>query len=136
MAAPSNELQKAVYDLLIGDAGVSALVQGRVFDRVPESGDVLPNITFGPADEIEADADCIDIADHSLQIDVWSSYQGGFRECKEITFAVRRALHHVTVDLATHALIDMRVVQVRHFRDPDGITSHGVVAIEAMIEEK
>lgn len=136
MAAPANDLQKAIYEVLANDTGVSALVSGRIFDRVAREGDVAPLITFGPSDEVDADADCIDMADHSLQIDVWSEYQGGFRECKEITFAIKQALHGAVIDLETHALLDIRVAQIRHMRDPDGLTSHGVLSIEAMVEER
>lgn len=136
MAAPANELQAAIYGLLVADPEVSALIDGRVYDRVPKSGDVPPNITFGASDETDADAECIIAADHSIQVDVWSEYQGGARECKEITHAVKRALHHVAIDLPTHALVEIYVSQMRHFRDPDGITTHGVVVVEAMIEER
>ncbi len=108
----------------------------RVFDRVPNAGDTAPYITFGPSDEVEDDAECISSSVHSLQIDVWSEQQGGFKECKEVTYAVKKALHDVSIDLPTHALVEMRVTQRRHFRDPDGITSHGVVTVEAMIEER
>jgi len=136
MAAPANELQAAIYDILVADAGVGALVGNRIYDRVPMAGDMPPYITFGPSDDFENDADCITSADHSLQIDVWSEKQGGFKECKEVTHAVKVALHLVSVNLPTHALVELRVTQRRHFRDPDGITSHGVVVVEAMIEEK
>lgn len=136
MASPSNELQTAIYDLLRLDTAVAAMVGTRIYDRVPAASDVPPYITFGPSDELEDDAECITSSAHSLQIDVWSEKQGGFKECKEITHAVKVALHEVAVDLPTHALVEMRVTQRRHLRDRDGITSHGVVTIEAMIEER
>ncbi|APE43411.1 hypothetical protein BOO69_08270 [Sulfitobacter alexandrii] len=135
MAAPANELQAAIYQILRADSAVSALVGDGVFDRVPKAGDVPPYITFGPSDEIEADMLCITSAEHSLQIDVWSERQGGFKECKEITYAVKKALHEVEIDLPTHALVQIRVVRRLHLREPDGITSHGVVTVEADIEE-
>lgn len=136
MAAPANELQKAVYDLLVADSAVHQLVEDRIYDRVPSASEAVPPyITFGPSDEVSGDDICFEAAEHTLQVDVWSEKAGGFKECKEITFAVKRALHLVEIDLPTHALIRMVVVQRRHFRDPDQITSHGVVVIEAEIEE-
>jgi hypothetical protein len=136
MGAPANELQSAIWSILTADVDVSALVGAKVFDQPPSGTVEAPYITFGPADEIEDDADCISATDHSFQIDVWSEKKGGFKECKEITHAVKVALHEVEVDLPTHALVEMRVTRRRHFRDPDGITSHGVVTVEAMIEER
>lgn len=135
MAAPANELQAAIYEILLADTAVNALVDDRVFDRVPKSGDVPPYITFGPSDEVEDEMVCITSAEHSLQIDVWSEKQGGFKECKEITFAVKKALHEIEIDLPTHALVQIRVARRLHLREPDGITSHGVLTIEADIEE-
>jgi hypothetical protein len=135
MASPANELQAAVFGLLTADAGVAALVGTRIYDRVPMASDVPPYITFGPADEYEDDADCIRSSNHSLQIDVWSEKQGGFKECKEITHAVNLAIHQVSVNLPSHALTELRVTRRLHFRDPDGITSHGVVTVGAIIEE-
>lgn len=136
MASPANELQTAIYGALIADTAVAALVGAKIYDRVPMASDVAPYVTFGPSDEVEEDSDCITAGDHSLQIDVWSEKQGGFKECKEITYAIKVALHQVSFDLPTHALVETRVTQRRHFRDPDGITSHGVVTVEAIIEER
>jgi len=135
MSAPDNEFQSAVFNLLVADTDVGALVGDRIYDRVPMAGDIPPYITFGPADATNEDADCIPSENHALQIDVWSEKQGGSKECKAITYAVKKALHEVSVNLPTHALVEMRITQRRHFRDPDGITSHGVMTVEAMIED-
>ena len=135
MAAPANELQAAIYGLLTTDSEVQALVDTRVYDQPPSANVAAPYITFGPSDETQDDSACIQSAEHSLQIDVWSEKKGGFKECKEITFAVKQALHEVDVVLPTHALVEMQVIQRRHVRDPDGITSHGIVIVSAMVEE-
>ena len=134
MAAPENELQAAIWGVLVADTDLAALVGNKVYDRVPMASDVAPYVTFGPSDHVPEDAECIDGIDVSVQVDVWSEKQGGFKECKEITWAIRKALHEVEIDLPTHALAEMRVTQTRHFRDPDGITSHGVVTVEAQLE--
>jgi hypothetical protein len=44
-------------------------------------------------------------------------------------------LHDIDAELPTHGLTQMRVVARRVFADPDGKTMHGVVAVEALIEE-
>lgn len=135
MSSPDNELQAAIYDILTADSALSAIIAGRVYDRVPMDGDIAPYVTFGPADVQSDDAECIEAGDHFLQIDVWSEKQGGFKECKEITHLIKRVLHKAEIDLPTHALVEMRVTNKRHLRDPDGITSHGIVTVEAMVEE-
>lgn len=134
--APANDLQKAVYQILIADADVSALVGARVFDTVPGDGHTTPYITFGPSDEIGMEMNGIEAAEHSLQIDVWSEKKGGFKECKAITFAVKKALQRKAVDLETHGLAELWIEQRRHMRDQDQITSHGIVIVQALIEER
>lgn len=130
----SNELQTLIYQRLTNDAGVAALVNGRVYDNPPSNAD-FPYISFGPSDVVEDDADCITGRIETIQIDCWSRYQGGFKEVKDIADAVKKALHRYAGELTVNALVEMTVQSVRHFRDPDGITSHGVVTVQAIVEE-
>ena len=134
MVAPANEIQALIVATLTADAGVAALVGGRVFDKVPKGRDRLPFITFGPSDEVIDDEGCVTLSDHSLQIDIWSKYQGGYQESKAIAYAVRQALPD-DLELTEHALIDLRIVAVRHLRDDDELKAHGVITIEVDIEE-
>lgn len=130
----SLQLQGRIYELLIEDASVHALCGDRIYDNVPESRS-FPYVSFGASDTVEDDADCITGEVETLQIDCWSRYKGGFKELKQITGAVKEALHSRSGDLETDALVEMRVVGIRHFRDPDGLTSHGVVTVQAILEE-
>ncbi len=130
----SNALQKLVYDRLIADAGVAAAVGQRVFDNVP-AGAVFPYITFGPSDVFATDAACIVGRTETLQLDCWSRLAGKLQEVKTIADAVKTALHGFDGVMAENALVAMRVTSIRYFRDPDNITAHGVVIVEAMVEE-
>lgn len=131
----SAELQKLVFDTLKGSAAIMALAHD-VYDRVPSSpfGSKSAYISFGAEDATEDDAEGIIGQEVTLQIDVWSRAPG-FVECKQLTDLVRRALHHKSLTLETNALVDTRVVLTRVFRDADGVTSHGVVQMTALIEE-
>lgn len=130
----SNELQKLIYDRLVDDAGVHAVVANRIYDN-PIGKDIFPYVSFGPSDVIEDDADCITGRVETIQIDCWSRYQGGFKEVKDLTDAVKKALHRYEGSFQNNALVEMTVQSIRHFRDPDGITSHGVVTVQAIVEE-
>jgi hypothetical protein len=134
MASPASELQRALYAALTGNAGVAALCGRRVYDRVPEKP-VFPYVSFGASQSVNADADCIAAGEHFLQIDVWSRKPGRL-EAKDLTHAVKLALHGAGIELASHALALIEVEGERHFTDPDGLTTHGVVNLRAMIEEK
>lgn len=137
MTSTSNELQALITTRLKAVAAVTDIVSTRILDRVPEGTD-FPYVSFGPSDTIDdgdgAD-DCISGEIETLQIDCWSRYQGGFKELKSLTYAVRQALHLFAGEFSASALVELRVIGRRHFRDPDGLTSHGVVTVQAIMED-
>jgi len=131
----SDELQKLLRDTLEATPGVMDLAY-RVFDHVPAKpfGPKNSYISFGAFDTIEDDADCISGIVTTAQIDVWSAKEGAL-ECRKLTDLVRRALHHKSLSLAEHALVDTHVPLTRVFPDPSGY-HHGVVQVECTIEER
>lgn len=134
MASPSKELQTAVYNALVANAGVTAIVGDRIFDgRVKD--EFQSCVTFGPSDYTLQDMDCIAGRIESLQIDCWVR-DARLSPARELADAVKSALHLANLSLDVHALAVLRVTAVRAFMDADGITGHGVVTIEAEIEER
>lgn len=135
--SPDLELQGLIVTTLENDATVSALVEGRVYDRVENSNaDVqFPYVNFAASVETSNDADCIYGSDIFVQIDVWSR-EPGFPECKKIAAAVRDALHDRDLQLNENALAQLRCERIRVFRDADGLTSHGVVELMALVERR
>lgn len=134
MADPLFELQREIVLALKIDPTIAALVGARVIDGRP---DAFPAISVGPSDYVPLDLTCIDARVVSLQLDCWirdSSMR--FNPLYALTGAVKAALHDASLVLDDHALAKLLVTQVRHFRDPDGLTLHGVVALEAVIEER
>ena len=126
--------QKAIFEALVADAGVGALIGDRIFDRMPSDAD-YPCVTFGPSDAVTDDADCVPGTEETIQIDVWTRDQGRTSGCKRITRAVYDALHEadLTID-APWALVETRVAFTRVMLDPDGVTAHGVLSVTGMIE--
>jgi hypothetical protein len=134
MTAPGHELQVLLLSTLKADATLMALVNG-VYDTPPDKpwGDRLAYISFGPSDVLTDDADCVDGEEHNIQIDVWSRAVGAV-ECKKICAAVKATLHGQELELSDNALCEIRVNGYRTLRDPDGLTTHGVVDVVAFIE--
>jgi len=133
-----EELQRLYYTTLTGTAAIMALASG-VYDNVPASpfGAKTAYISFGPSDSTEDDPECGDVAsgvEITTQIDIWSRAVGAI-EAKTLTDLVRKALHEKSLSLSENALVDTYVALTRVFRDPDGLTTHGVVQVTAMIEE-
>lgn len=133
MASPSYELQVAIVTRLRATPAVSDLVGTRIYDQVPD-GAIFPYITIGPADETSDNADCIDAFELSIDVDVWSR-DLGFKESKEISNAVRKALKSPDLELLTNALVFFNHRQTRSFRDEDGLTSHAVMTFEGIAEQ-
>ncbi len=127
-------LQKFVVATLKADAGVATLVGSRVYDR-PRAGVDMPFVSIGPSDELPSDASCLAMIDASLQLDVWSGAQGGAVEARKICSAIKAVLHEVDGDLEAGKLLEIRVRQTRVFDDQNPGVTHGVVTIEALLEE-
>jgi len=127
-------LQKLIVDRLMAFAPLVALVGERVYDRPPSTRS-FPYLSIGPHDVAEDDADCIEGDSHAVQIDVWSRSPAGFAECKKVTEAARDALHKYAGTPETGALVEMRVTGRRYLGDPDGLTSHGVLTVAALMEK-
>ena len=130
------ELQKAIHDCLKADPVLLTLIDGRVYDTVPDNT-AFPFVSFGPVDDNEADAECIYGSQVYQQIDVWSRAVG-FPEVKKIAGAVRDALHdkEVALALTVNALVDIRHRDTTTARDPDGLTNRAIMGFEALIERR
>lgn len=129
---PDLELQGEIIKVLKADPAVAALVGTRIYDSVPASA-VFPYISYGPSDLLQDDSGCINGVDIAVQIDTWSRGVG-FPEAKKINGAVRKALHNIDIPLPTNALVMLEHRQTSTRRDPDGLTSHGIVQLNAFIE--
>lgn len=135
MSDPGAALQKAIYDQLRVDAGVTALVAGRIFDAVPKGAlPDFPYISFGTYQANEDGAGCIDGTEAYIDLHVWSRAVGSL-EAKRIASAVRAALHEADMSLAPdHRLIEIMFDGNRVLSDPDGLTTHGVLTFRALTE--
>jgi hypothetical protein len=136
ISSPQAELQKLIYQTLSADTGVMTLAD-EIYDAVepePFAGPHQAYVSFGPTDVVEDDAECLTAGRHTFQIDCWSR-QVGSRHCKELVDAVAHALHEQPLELTDNALAEIYVDLRQVMRDPDGLTTHGVVQVTAMVEE-
>lgn len=137
--SPTLELQGAIVPRLKSDGVLSAIVGTRVFDHVPRSsasGEVtadFPFVSLGHWSEASDDVDCIAAAEIFGRIDCWSRGVGR-PEALRMAEAVRAALHHAEIGLASNALVFLEWVRTNTISDPDGLTTHAIVEIRALIE--
>jgi hypothetical protein len=130
----SADLQKLIFDRLVADTGVHAIVADRIFDNRPDVA-TFPCITFGPSDVVEDDAECITGRIETIQLDCWARSNARVNAVKPLVDAVKTALHLFHAEPESSALVELRVIAMRTFMDPDGLTAHGVVTVQAIMEE-
>jgi hypothetical protein len=135
MSSASLELQKAIIGDLKAHGPLMAIIAG-VYDRVDTSngGPAFPYLSWGPEQDLPVEADCIALAEISIQLDVWSRAVG-YPECKTICDLVKRRLHNRNFTFVDNAFVQIHVEMLRYMRDPDGLTSHGVMTLKATVEE-
>jgi hypothetical protein len=134
---PRYDLIFAALARLRTAPAVVALIGDKLFDRVPEPDPEMPYVTLGPSTVLPADADGIPGVEVSFQLDIWSEGAGeafSSVECGKIADAIRRALHQAELELGGNALVTLEHRLTQLLRDPDGITQHGVVQFEAVVE--
>ncbi|MDO8289721.1 MAG: DUF3168 domain-containing protein [Parvibaculum sp.] len=125
-------LQKAIFECLTTDAGVSEFVGSRIYDAVP--GDTgFPYLTLGEAQVDDWSAGEAEGREHWLSLNVYSR-SGGRAEAKAIMGAVHRALHDAELTLDGFALINMRFQSAETRRESDGATWRGTIRFRAVTE--
>lgn len=125
MAADSTlPIQSAVRALLVADPDLTALIAGRVFDYVPDET-LTPYVSFGSSDLVLEEAQDLQMAEVTLQIDTWSRKPGRV-ELRRIMAAITEVLHRQTVILVGHGHVLCRLTLQTDQGNPDGVTTHGI----------
>lgn len=128
----SDALQKVVVARLKADPVVNGLVAGRVYD-MPPATPASPYISIGP-DTVEPDrADCYEGSNVTFQVDAWSRAPN-FGEVKRVAEAARAAITETPLVVPGYRVVDASLVEIRTFRDPDGLTSHSALSFRAVTE--
>lgn len=134
MASPDYELQKAIYDRLMGYAPLSAIVGVKVYDKPPAEA-LEPYVTIGHSDVHRVDVTCKKASKIFTQVHGWST-SVGFPEVKNIADAVAEALHDYPLVLGTHRLVSNEHFKTLTIREPDGLTNHTVIEFVAYVEKR
>lgn len=133
------DLHNAVIGSLRGHAGLTALVDARVFDDVPHGSEAtapaFPYVVVGDqAGADDSSADDTDISRVTITLHVWSRAAGAL-ECLQVLDAVRDALRwdraHAT---PTGRVIDMSYIAHETNREADGETYHGLLRVSALYQ--
>ncbi|GFE49889.1 hypothetical protein So717_16420 [Roseobacter cerasinus] len=105
--AMSGALQAAIYDALINDGAVAALVGPHVYDAVPSG--VVPEtyVSLGREQVRDASDQTGDGALHDLEISIITA-QPGFAAAKDLAGAISDVLHDADLTLSRGRLVFLK----------------------------
>lgn len=141
-ATPALALQGALNVLWRADAAVGALVGDRIKDTIPKPR-VFPYVQFGELQGVDFDDSCKAVEQVYATVHVWArddldKRRFGKVEAWTIIGALKKAVWNAdrqgTLVASGWIISQARVSGARVFEDPDGLTQHGVVTVEAVIE--
>lgn len=136
--------QKAVFSALSEQPELTALLAAPgIYDRVPPPDPneaeaayrkrvPMPYVSIGEDDFLDDSTGCAFALEANPTIHVWSQAVGK-TEAKRIGARVREALdRQLTIEGAE--CTEFAFVSGRYFLDPDGVTTHGVLAFRYLLD--
>lgn len=129
----ANALQRAVFDALSADAGVTALAgAGKIFDGRPERMEP-PYLAFGDWRIDDWSTGTEGGEEHRFEIEVWSEARGR-KQTAALAQAVRHALHDAGLTVPGFHLINLRHLRTRTGREPKSRHIRARVEFRAVLE--
>lgn len=129
-------LQKLIRSRLTADPIVTALVPADAIFDVSDRPERFPCINIGEGQEQPGDVLARRYFKAFASLHVWTR-EAGLSGAKTIGEAVREALRvapNTITSVDGYRVLDLTFGGARFMRDPDGVTGHGVVTIEALVE--
>lgn len=136
MSSALAAFHKMVVAAIKESPACAVLTGGRVYKPPPQDV-AFPFVLIGDAFSADAGDDCAeDACECSMDVHVFSRAHGD-EEAKTIMSALHSALHmpdpSPPID-ASWTIVSLHVSVQRSFTDPDGITTHGVLTVEAFLD--
>lgn len=131
MADAAFAVQTAVYDRLTGDATLMA-VAAAVHDQVPENA-TFPYLTIGEDTAVDFGTKSEPGQELTLTLHAWSRAHGR-KQVKDILARVHALLHEQPLTVAGFTHVLTRFLSTETFRDPDGLTQHGVARYRILVQ--
>jgi len=129
------DLQQGIRAALVADAGITALVGARVYDKPPHSP-TYPFIRFGNFSVDPEDTDCTLSAFVTVSIEVHSQSISGSVEAQQIVEAIYSVLHRgeLSVTLVNYTLVELIERTSLVTRNSGGEAFTGVAVYRAFLD--
>jgi hypothetical protein len=124
-------LQKAIYQRLIADTALMALIVG-VYDR-PSHNTNFPYVTLGESSISDWSTKTTTGLDQKVILHVWSR-EGGRTQAATIMERIFALLHEVNFSVVGQTLVLIRFLSSSILLEDDGGTYQGVMRFHALLE--
>lgn len=128
------EIQKSIYDELLGYYPLTSMVEDRIYDHVPQNT-VYPYVSIGDDTSVAWDTDLDNGSETTLTIHVWSRMRGR-REVKEVMQQIYAALHKTDLSIVGAHTVFCHFDFSESLLDSDGITRHGVIRFRIIVDNR
>lgn len=121
----------ALRTSLLADPALAALVDGRIFELPPARAG-MPSLTIRCVSGLDASSADTDAQTLTFDCDVWDRFAtaGDLSAAHAIMAHVRRILHMQSIAVSGVAVLSVLCTGSQGpYRDPDGVTLHGVVTL-------
>ncbi len=129
---PSQALQAAIVARLNADAEIAGLVGDRIYDRVPKVSE-YPYISFGDTQILPETGEGTDGVETFVILHTWERFKG-FDNVKSVGRLIIALLHDTDLAVSEHVLLSILLQSAHYLRDPDGLTSHGVLTFQILTD--
>ena len=133
MTSAGLELQKALLALLKADGTLEKLIEGRVYDRVPEKAE-FPYVTLGSSNIYDWSTGTERGSEHLFTLNIWNRASGR-KSVFTIMNIIERLLDKSVLTLVGHRVVNLglQYSQARAEDNRDGYL--GILRYRAVTEE-
>lgn len=133
MIAPAADLQKALFETLVGDNALTVLLgDAKIFDHAP--ADVhFPYVTFGKTSIYDWSTSTERGTEQLFTLHIWSKAKGK-KEALDIMERIKASPDDASLALGEHHLVHLRFEYGEARYDDDLSVHHGLLRFRAVIE--
>lgn len=133
--ALSSALQRAVYQCLINDAAVTALVGTDIYDALPSGALPATYVSLGPEDAVDASDKDAGGARHSFTISVVTD-TSGFQSAKDIGGAICDALLTTPLTMTRGYIVGLWFDKAKARRSDNGTSRRIDLTFRAYVQDQ
>jgi hypothetical protein len=132
LSDPTLDLQAAVVALILDNPDAAAIVADRVYDKIPNSP-TFPYVSLGEFQVLPELGEGTNAVKVSMTLHTWDRFKSSVGT-KSVARAIVAALHDQPIAISNGKVQSCLLDSSRVLPDPDGLTSHGVLIFEVLID--